>query len=312
MFEETEVSPSTRPSPPVAGEVPPEFSLIRADRPRSIGVGGPGIQPPSLPRTEKKKSPPPPAPPIDDVARMKEVVGVKRKAEEDEEWEEFEPRRTKKKHGGGKQKRWKDDLIGRSVRKFFRGYGYFNGVVDRVFKRTGRPRFRVDWSDNTKSTHPLSNFNSRTTEFNQWELENKEQPPLYDENPTTSSVTPNSDTPNPVKRVRGKFRFAVIAADGVTVEYRSEYFNGHLVSKSEDTYLAKWSDGSSSSYTEPAFSGLVYEYSAWAELESIRTLVHMNNAPSPLMDKTVEDMEVSSKEETEPRKKKVWVGTGFT
>ncbi|GMH71580.1 hypothetical protein TrST_g1378 [Triparma strigata] len=59
MFEEIEVSPSTRPSPPVAGEVPPKLNLIRADHPRSIGVGVPGIQPPSLPRTEKKKSPPP-------------------------------------------------------------------------------------------------------------------------------------------------------------------------------------------------------------------------------------------------------------
>mmetsp|Transcript_13034 Transcript_13034/g.23899 ORF Transcript_13034/g.23899 Transcript_13034/m.23899 type:complete len:354 (+) Transcript_13034:748-1809(+) len=83
--------------------------------------------------------------------------------------------------------------------------------------------------------------------------------------------------------------------------------------RNQGTYnLVQWSDGSSSSYTEPTFSGLVYEYSAWAELESIRTLVHMNNAPSPLIDKTVEDMEVSSKEETEPRKKRVRVGTGFT
>ena len=211
MFEETEVSPSTR------GEVPPELSLIRADRPRSIGVGKPGIQPPSLPRTEKvsdgdshfvhdnprletilEEVNPPPAPPIDDVARTKEVVGVKRKAEEDEEWEEFEPRRTKKKHGGGKQKRWKDDLIGRSVRKFFRGYGYFNGVVDRVFKNTGQPRFRFDWSDNTKSTHPLSNFNSMTTEFNQWELENKEQPSTQPTN-NNNNVSEKKSSSNPIR-----------------------------------------------------------------------------------------------------------------
>mmetsp|Transcript_13033 Transcript_13033/g.23895 ORF Transcript_13033/g.23895 Transcript_13033/m.23895 type:complete len:553 (+) Transcript_13033:601-2259(+) len=83
--------------------------------------------------------------------------------------------------------------------------------------------------------------------------------------------------------------------------------------RNQGTYnLVQWSDGSSSSYTEPTFSGLVYEYSAWARLESIRALVYKNNAPSPPTDKTVEDMEVSSKEETEPRKtKKKWVGAGF-